>query len=240
MLLFYFKAFYCFAAQVTKCRSKLFAQRLFECLDADNSGDISLDELLDVMHVLQTRDSEKRIAFIFRLFDLDGDGVLTAEELAAVLKASIQESDVSVTEEEEENLIEALTDLFDENKDGLVSYLEFHSVLVDYPDVLEGLSLEGIHCSRVSEHQTSGKNSRGRNQLWNWLSNNPQVCFTYGVTVIAVIASLLWRFSLYTHGCDDEGSDQPGKYFSYFCSNVRKRRLMGWSLPLAKGCVCKA
>lgn len=222
--------------QVTRCRSKLFAQRLFECLDADNSGDISLEELLDVMHILQSRNSEKRIAFIFKLFDLDGDGVLSSEELSSVLKASVMESDVSVTPEEEDSLIEALTNLFDENRDGVVSYSEFYSVLVDYPDILEGLSLEGVHCQRApdSQNKTNTKTLQGKNPIWSWLSNNPQVCFTYGVTVLAVIVSFVWRFSLYTRVCGEVSS--PSNSQSYFCSNVKKRELMGWSLPLAKGC----
>lgn len=186
---------------VTACRSTFFAERLFQAIDVDGSGDITFDEFVDAIHVLQTRDSKRRIHFIFKLFDTDGDGFIQFKELREVLRASVEESDASLPDEEIEDLAAKLKDIFvgkrvqggSEDPDS-ISLEEFESVLEQYPDVLEGLSLEGVTVGRPRTGSNKRKKPNKIKSAITWMGMNPQLTFTYTITMIAILGCWAWRF----------------------------------------------
>ncbi|CAD7700150.1 unnamed protein product [Ostreobium quekettii] len=223
---------------VTSCRSQLFSRRLFESMDVDGSGDVSFDEFVDAMHVLQTRDSGARIEFIFNLFDLDRDGTISRDELAAVLAASVEEGNVGIPREETAALAETLLQLFDADGNRLVSRGEFRRVMTDYPDILEGLSLEGVATGRARGPDSAGASGVGR--AWAWVENNQQKALMYPTLGLVLAWAFLWRFMRYTGDCDAVGgysveSRQAADAQPIVCQDARKRELMGWALPVAKG-----
>ncbi|GMH40836.1 hypothetical protein BSKO_08740 [Bryopsis sp. KO-2023] len=276
--------------EVTKCRSKFFAERLFQAVDVDNSGDISFDEFVDTMHILQTRDSKRRIRFIFKLFDQDGDGVIQFSELKQVLRASVEESDASLPAAEVDDLAAKLREVFEQankdldgeasagDEDG-ISLEAFEAVLEKYPDVLEGLSLEGVTLGRGERGPGKRKKQNAIKRVMNWVTQNPQLAFTYTTYSLVVLALFFWRFSRYAHNCDGAPMDVKDpvsnltrqevmdiandwkrnrteskpplftvadmKYMAFSssqskldpigCQDSRKRKLLSWTLPVAKG-----
>eukprot|EP00803_Ostreobium_quekettii_P007709 evm.model.scf_293.5 EVM.evm.TU.scf_293.5 scf_293:83743-88253(+) len=274
--------------KMTKSRSRFFAERLFEAIDVDKSKDISFEEFLDAIHTLQTRDSARRVRFIFKVFDQDGDGYLGEEELAVVLQASVEESTADLPQSEVESLTQSLMQLFNA-QDGRVTLAEFERVLTTYPDVLEGFSLDGVIQGTRRERQAARPSKgKARRSRMAWVANNPQLTFTYTAFFLAVLACFFWRFSRYAHRCEGVNLQQPdpntyisraqvrdawngimqasqdaatdasqnflahqisvedAKYMSFSskmtkqdpigCQDSRKRMLLSWTLPVAKGC----
>ena len=224
---------------IAGCRSALFAQRLFEAIDTDKSGDISFDELLEAVYILQSRDTDRRKRFIFDLFDLDGNGVITEKELRVILGASLEEGDMNTSKEERDGLVSSLVHFFDIGADDALHYEEFSRTLDLYPDMLEGFSLEGIAICR-SKGEAPRKKTR-RHKVALWFQNHPQWIVTYTLLTITLMGCFYWRFQRYMWTCDDAdggyvvwtAADAEGDRLR--CLDARKRKLMGWSLPIAKG-----
>ena len=56
--------------------------------DTDGSGYIDFTEFMVVFHILNDGTPEEVMSKIFRVFDLNGDGVITAAEMNKIIKVS--------------------------------------------------------------------------------------------------------------------------------------------------------
>merc|ERR1712167_61018 len=112
----------CLAVQVTPTDDEL--KVMIAALDTDKSGDIDLNEFLSAM---QTRigdgEDEEVIKEAFQIFDLDGDGSLSHDEISEVLSRLGEKMD----EDEIAELIKAV----DINEDGQVQVDEFINMVTD-------------------------------------------------------------------------------------------------------------
>ncbi len=87
-------------------------------IDIDQSGTINLEEFMRLMSMhVNDRDDEEDMMNVFRVFDKDGDGYITAEEL----KQAMLNLNEEVTDEDIEDMIREA----DDNGDGTVNYEEF-------------------------------------------------------------------------------------------------------------------
>eukprot|EP00210_Caulerpa_lentillifera_P004672 g4457.t1 len=222
---------------VTGCHSELFGKRLFEAIDTDKSGDISYEELLEAVYILQSRDTKRRKRFIFDLFDLNHDGQISKEELINVLYASLEEGRMSLSKDERDAFVSTLLELFELDENGSISFELFSKSLELHPDILEGLTLEGIAISRTQNQSTQRKTRKRK--FSSWITNHLQLIFTYSLLTLVLIGCFFWRFQRYMWNC--EGSSYAVDSLSSAnedtlrCQDGRKRVLMGWSLPIAKG-----
>jgi calmodulin len=84
----------------------------------DHSGTINFEEFLRLMSMhVNDRDNEEDMMNVFRVFDKDGNGYITAAEL----KQAMESLDEVVTDEDIEDMIREA----DTNGDGNVNYEEF-------------------------------------------------------------------------------------------------------------------
>ena len=58
----------------------------FRMYDTDGSGSIDFTEFMLVYHIMNDGTPEEVISKIFRVFDLNGDGVITAVEMNKIIK----------------------------------------------------------------------------------------------------------------------------------------------------------
>ena len=67
--------------------SPALAKRLFQVFDHDNSGKISVEELVASLASLCQDSAQDKADFVFTVYDSDKDGFVTKEELAKLLKS---------------------------------------------------------------------------------------------------------------------------------------------------------
>ncbi|XP_046386252.1 Kv channel-interacting protein 4-like [Ischnura elegans] len=64
-----------------------YAHYVFKTLDQDNSGLLSFEDFVHALSVLSRGSVEEKLRWAFALYDVDGDGKITKEEMAGVVSA---------------------------------------------------------------------------------------------------------------------------------------------------------
>lgn len=261
--------------QLTGCKSEIFGNKLFDALDATNRGTINIGDMMEGFAKLHASSTEERIRYVFSIFDLDGDGVITRADLETAIRASVEESGSEVHEDEMNTLVRALLQLFDSDGKDDVQLEDFARVLRNYPDLLQGMTFGSF--GKIHSATEKRKLSRRWAPSWMkevgiWTIENPPYVITYGLTIALLLISFFWMFLKFSGDCDEvdmdlrdpltgytrrsiaelieqdggDVSEEDQRYMvfshamskldSITCRDARKRRLLSWSLPVAKGC----
>eukprot|EP00246_Nothoceros_aenigmaticus_P014887 TRINITY_DN5910_c0_g1_i1.p2 TRINITY_DN5910_c0_g1~~TRINITY_DN5910_c0_g1_i1.p2 ORF type:complete len:252 (-),score=60.22 TRINITY_DN5910_c0_g1_i1:1382-2137(-) len=100
--------------------------RVFRTVDVDNDGSISRVELANFIKKLECSNlTEKQIDAILQTYDENGSGSLEYDEFLKLYESLIEEDDVAHDEE----LLRDVFNVFDANKDGLISPEELHLIV---------------------------------------------------------------------------------------------------------------
>ncbi|KYO20928.1 hypothetical protein Y1Q_0001262 [Alligator mississippiensis] len=118
-----------------------FAERFFALFDSDESGTISLDELLKALNLLIHGNETDKLRFLFQVYDVDGSGSIDPDELHTVLKSCLRESAISLPEEKLDDLTLALFESADKDHSGSITFEELKEELERFPEVMENLTI---------------------------------------------------------------------------------------------------
>ncbi|GKV05151.1 hypothetical protein SLEP1_g17193 [Rubroshorea leprosula] len=97
-------------------------QKIFNQFDANKDGKISITELGDVLQAMGTRYSQEELQRVMGDIDTDCDGFINLSEFAALCRSSFDDATATI------ELRDAF-DLYDQDKNGLISSSELHLVL---------------------------------------------------------------------------------------------------------------
>ncbi|XP_017779285.1 PREDICTED: NADPH oxidase 5 [Nicrophorus vespilloides] len=122
-------------------KNPFFTERVFQIFDKDNSGSISLQEFLDAMHQFAGQSPEDKIRFLFKVYDLDGDGLIQHKELQHVMRACMEENGMRFSEEQIDDLTVAMFEDADTNNRGAITYEALKYQLEKHGGLLENLSI---------------------------------------------------------------------------------------------------
>jgi len=96
-------------------------------VDQDNSGTIEFEEFCVLMAKnMREQDNEEDLQEAFKIFDADGSGSITKDELKATLATVMGNTDESLPEDDIDEMIKEA----DIDGDGQVSYEEFVKVMM--------------------------------------------------------------------------------------------------------------
>nr|XP_033775411.1 NADPH oxidase 5 isoform X1 [Geotrypetes seraphini] len=136
----------CFAVDSTHYpRFSFFAERFFTLFDSDDSGSISLDELLKALNLLIHGNETDKLRFLFQVYDVDGSGCIDPDELRTVLKSCLRESTISLSDEKLDDLTLALFEAADKDNSGSITFEELKEELESFPEVMENLTISAAN-----------------------------------------------------------------------------------------------
>ncbi|KMQ91782.1 nadph oxidase 5 [Lasius niger] len=118
-----------------------FTERVFQIFDRDNSGTISLQEFVDAMHQFAGKSPDDKIRFLFKVYDIDGDGLIQLRELEHVMRACMEENGMKFSDEQIEDLTIALFEDADQDNRGAITFEALKRQLEKHEGLLENLSI---------------------------------------------------------------------------------------------------
>jgi predicted ferric reductase/Ca2+-binding EF-hand superfamily protein len=117
-------------------RSDFLANRLFQLIDSDNSGYIDLSEFTSFIETLTLKPNTEKLKFVFKCYDVDDDNKLTKGELHSLLKTSLSEQQLQLTEEKLSEMVDSVLEAAQVSKNSL-NESDFLKLFSFYPQLNE-------------------------------------------------------------------------------------------------------
>lgn len=107
-------------------------EKLFQMFDKDRSGQIDVREFMIGLSNFTGAGKDEKLKFAFAVFDEDGNGVITKQELIKILKSNhMASNDAEVSRKAETIMMQA-----DKDGDGVITFDEFVIVSKKFPNIL--------------------------------------------------------------------------------------------------------
>ncbi|KAJ3627029.1 hypothetical protein MTP99_014437 [Tenebrio molitor] len=106
-----------------------YAHYVFNTLDQDHSGLISFEDFVQNLSILSRGSLDEKLRWAFTLYDINGDGCITREEMTDIVSAIYdlmgKVAEPSVDEDTVKDKVDRIFQKMDKNKDGVVTLDEF-------------------------------------------------------------------------------------------------------------------
>eukprot|EP00091_Calanus_sinicus_P022955 TRINITY_DN7552_c0_g1_i1.p1 TRINITY_DN7552_c0_g1~~TRINITY_DN7552_c0_g1_i1.p1 ORF type:complete len:137 (+),score=36.82 TRINITY_DN7552_c0_g1_i1:467-877(+) len=122
-------------------------QRVVQVFDADHSGELDFKEFVKglAMFTMKNVDREKKLKFLFSIYDMDSDGLISNTELFTVLKMMVGSN---LKDTQLQQIVDKTIVDLDKDQDGMINYQEFCDIVGNSPaidddeDVTTALTIE--------------------------------------------------------------------------------------------------
>eukprot|EP00616_Rhizochromulina_sp_CCMP1243_P010026 CAMPEP_0118974340 /NCGR_PEP_ID=MMETSP1173-20130426/11200_1 /TAXON_ID=1034831 /ORGANISM="Rhizochromulina marina cf, Strain CCMP1243" /LENGTH=211 /DNA_ID=CAMNT_0006924059 /DNA_START=63 /DNA_END=698 /DNA_ORIENTATION=+ len=122
-------------------KASVYVYRMFDVFDSNKDGAINFDEFIDILSILSTKASpHEKLAFSFKLYDLDEDGFISTEELTTMLRATAEEHELVLTDEQISSVVDATFAELPQAR-GRISLDHYSSLVNQHPMMLSQLTL---------------------------------------------------------------------------------------------------
>ncbi|KAJ6232213.1 protein phosphatase 3 regulatory subunit b alpha isoform type 1 [Anaeramoeba flamelloides] len=105
-------------------------ERVISLIDKNNNQFIEFHELIETLSIFVVEEKkQERVDFVFKIYDLNGDGFISNGDLFLVLKSMVGENlkDIQL-----QQIVDKTIAKFDKDEDGKLSYDEFINLTKDF------------------------------------------------------------------------------------------------------------
>ncbi|CAM1320391.1 KCNIP4 (predicted) [Pycnogonum litorale] len=125
--------------------SSNYAHHIFRSFDHNRSGTINFEEFVSGLSILTRGNLQEKLKWAFTLYDLDGDGCITRDEMYSVISSVYDMIGGCLTPNSADHSclaehVERVFNKLDINKDGVVTIDEFMDILSTDEDIAKSMA----------------------------------------------------------------------------------------------------